>query len=112
MKDTYDNVLRKAGAPVPAGTTPGKAMQAFAIHCRPPADCKALTSAMNLYFAGRAMIDSSGHATIATSAPAGLYFVSASARSSDATLVWDVKVDLKPGDNSIVLEPGNAETVH
>jgi hypothetical protein len=112
MKDTYDNVLRKIGAPIPPGTTPGKAMQAWAQACRPPADCRAATSAMTPYFAGRATVDSSGQAIIAPQVPPGPYFVSVATPISGGVLVWNVKVDLKPGENSLVLDPRSAETVH
>jgi len=43
--------------------------------------------------------------------PPGRYYVSVSARNRDSVLVWDIKVDLKPGDNSLVLEQSNAEIV-
>jgi hypothetical protein len=112
MKDTYDNVLRKIGAPIPPGTSPGKAMQAYAQACRPPADCRAAASAMAPYFAGRATIDSSGQAIIAPQVLPGPYFVSAATPTSGGVLVWDLKVDLKPGENSVVLDPQSAETVH
>ena len=111
MKDSYDNVLRKVGAPIPPSTTPGKAMKSFAIACRPPADCKAANAAMAPYFVGRATVDSTGKAVVAPQLPPGSYFVSVAAPTTGAVLVWDVKVDLKPGDNSVTLDPHNAETV-
>ena len=111
MKDSYDNVLRKIGAPVPAGTTPGKAMKAFTVACRPPADCKPAYAAMAPYFVGKATVDSTGKATVAPQVPPGSYFVSVAAPGTGGVFVWDVKVDLKPGENSVTLNPQNAETV-
>jgi hypothetical protein len=111
MKDSYDNVLRKIGAPIPPGTTPGKAMKAFAIACRPPADCKAANAAMAPYFVGRATVDSTGKAIVTPQVPPGSYFVSVAAPTTGAVLVWDVKIDLRPGENSVTLDPHNAETV-
>jgi hypothetical protein len=111
MKDSYDNVLRKIGAPIPPGTTPGKAMKSFAIACRPPADCKAANAAMAPYFVGRATVDSTGKAVVSPQLPPGSYFVSVAAPGTGGVLVWDVKVDLKPGENSVTLDPHNAETV-
>jgi hypothetical protein len=111
MKDSYDNVLRKIGAPIPPGTTPGKAMKSFAIACRPPADCKAANAAMAPYFVGRATVDPTGKAIVAPQLPPGSYFVSVAAPGTGGVLVWDVKVDLKPGENSVTLDPQNAEIV-
>jgi hypothetical protein len=70
------------------------------VGCRPPADCKAVaTSAMHSYCRRAELtIDSTGHATIVTLSCTSrtLTMSLASARSTgDATLVWDVKVDLK-----------------
>lgn len=111
MKDSYDNVLRKIGAPIPPGTTPGKAMKSFAIACRPPAGCQAANAAMTSYFVGRATVDSTGKAIVSPQLPPGSYFVSVAAPTTGAVLVWDVKVDLKPGENSVTLDLHNAETV-
>jgi hypothetical protein len=111
MKDSYENVLRKIGVPIPPGTTPGKAMKSFAIACRPPADCKAANAAMAPYFVGRATVDPTGKAIVAPQLPPGSYFVSVAAPTTGAVLVWDVKVDLKPGENSVTLDPHNAESV-
>jgi hypothetical protein len=86
-------------------------MKAWIISCRPPVDCRTTAAAMESFIAGRALIDSTGHATIAPAVPPGQYFVSGSARSSNGPLVWDVKVDLKPGENSVALNPQNAEIV-
>jgi hypothetical protein len=80
--------------------------------CQPPADCNATAAAMEPLIAGRALIDSAGRATVTPPVPPGRYYVSGSARSRDSVLVWDIKVDLKSGDNSVVLEQSNAETVH
>jgi hypothetical protein len=111
-RDSLANVLRKAGASVATGATAGEALRAMVISCQPPADCSAKAAAMEPLVAGRALIDSAGRGTITPPVPPGRYYVSVSARSRDSVLVWDIKVDLKPGDNSVVLEQSNAETVH
>jgi hypothetical protein len=61
--------------------------------------------------AGKAQFDSTGHATLTPAVSPGSYYVSGSARGSGGVLVWDVKVELKSGDNSIVLDQSNAEVV-
>ena len=110
-KDTLPNVLTKAGATVATGATPGQAMKAWIVGCRPPVDCTAVATAMQSSVAGKAQFDSTGHATLTPAVSPGRYYISSSARGSGGVLVWDVKVDLASGDNSIVLDPNNAEVV-
>jgi hypothetical protein len=111
MKDSYDNALRKAGFQVAPGTTPGNAMKAWSISCRPPADCRAVSAVLDTFVAGKALMDSTGHANIPAEVTPGQYFVLGAARSGNVPMVWDVKVDLKAGENALVLDPRNAETV-
>jgi hypothetical protein len=110
-KDTLPNVLSKAGATVAPGATPGQAMKAWVVGCRPPANCTAVATAMQSSVAGKAQFDSTGHATLTPAVSPGSYYVSGSARGSGGVLVWDVKVELKSGDNSNVLDQSNAEVV-
>ncbi|MDP8980234.1 MAG: hypothetical protein M3O35_06555 [Acidobacteriota bacterium] len=110
-KDSLANVLRKAGASVAPGATAGEAVRATVMACKPPADCSALAAAMEPLVAARGVIDSTGRAAITPPVPPGRYYVSVTARNGNSVLVWDIKVDLKPGDNSVVLEQSNAEIV-
>jgi hypothetical protein len=111
-RDSLANVLRKAGASVATGATAGEAFRTMVMSCQPPADCSAMAAAMEPLIAGRAVIDRAGRGAMTPPVPPGRYYVSGFARSRDSVLVWDIKVDLKPGDNSVVLEQSNAETVH
>jgi hypothetical protein len=111
MKDRFDEVMRKVGAPIVGGTTPGKAQQAFVAACAPPKDCKTIASATNQYYVGRATIDSTGKAILTAQVPPGSYFVFGSGRSTNGMLVWDLPTNLKAGDNAITLEVRNAELI-
>jgi hypothetical protein len=110
-KDSLVNVLRKAGASVAPGATSGLAFRDAMKSCQPPANCNAVSAAMEPFIAGRALIDIDGRALIIPPVPPGRYYVSASTQNGNAVLVWDIKVDLKAGDNSIVLDPNTAETI-
>jgi hypothetical protein len=112
MKDRIDNVMRSVGAPIPTNATPGKAMQAWAIDCLPPNDCRARTDALNQYYVGKATIDSTGRALLQTQVPPGPYFVFTTGSGPDGVMVWDLPTELKAGDNAIKLEAGNAEVLH
>jgi hypothetical protein len=111
MSDRFDSALRKAGAPIPADITPGKALQLWTANCLPPKDCKALVSAMHQYYLAKAILDSAGKSTLMAPVSPGSYFVFGGGRSRDGGLVWDVPVTLKAGDNSITLTAGNAELI-
>jgi hypothetical protein len=110
MKDRFDDVMRKVGAPITGDTTPGKALQAFV--CVQPKDCQSIARAMNPYYLGKATIDSTGNATLLAPVPPGAYFVFGSGRSTNGALVWDLPINLKAGDNAITLTASNAELVH
>lgn len=111
MTDRFDNMMRNIGAPTPAGTTPGQALQAWSYACTPPKDCKAVAGLMAKYYVGRATIDSSGRAILTAPVPPGHYYLFGSAKGSDGVLVWDLPTDLKAGDNAVTLTPANAEVV-
>jgi hypothetical protein len=112
MKERFDEVMRKAGAPIEGGTTPGKALQAFVAACAPPKDCKSIASATNQFYVGKATVDSTGKATLIAQVPPGAYFVFGSGRSNNGMLVWDLPTALKVGDNAATLSTANAELVH
>jgi hypothetical protein len=112
MSDRFDNALRKAGAPIPANTTPGKAPQLWTNNCLPPKECKSLVSAMHQYYLGKTTLDSVGKSTLIAPVSPGSYFVFGGGRSLDGGLVWDVPITLKAGENSVTLTAGNAELIH
>ena len=113
MKDRFNNVLRSIGVPLPANATPGQAMAAWATGCKPPTDCKPLAAAMSSYFVGRTNLDATGRGVIAPAVPSGTYYVLASARGgNNEALAWDLPIELRAGENSITLNPANAEIVH
>lgn len=112
MTDRFDNVLRKTGAPVPAGTTPGQALAAYVQACPPPGGCPGPAQIMHPYYVGTATFDANGSATINASVPAGNYYILCTASGTSGGLVWDLPVTLKSGQkNAIQLTATNAELV-
>jgi len=59
------------------------------------------------YTAAVVRIDPSGKATF-LGVPAGSYYVFGTTHSNHVALSWDVRVDLKSGTNSLVLDQKNA----
>lgn len=111
MSVSFDNAMRGAGAPIPAGTTPGHALQAWAYACRPPKDCTAPNQLMAKYYVGRGTFDNAGKAVLTATVPPGIYYVICSVAGTKGVLVWDLPVTLKAGNNAINLTATNAELV-
>jgi hypothetical protein len=112
MTDRFDNVMRKAGATLPASTTPGQALKAYVTSCPPPAGCPAGAQKMKQYFVGTATFDTNGAATLNAAVPPGNYYIVCSAAGIAGALVWDMPVTLTAGGkNSIVLTATSAELV-
>ena len=112
MSDRFDNALRASGGPVPAGTTPGKALQAYAANCITPKTCPTITPTLNKYYVAKATFDSSGNAILDAPLPPGTYYVFTSGNSSGSVLVWDIPAQLNAGPgNAITLASSNAEVV-
>ncbi len=112
MTDRLDNVFRKVGAPVPAGTTPGHALLAYVISCPPPTGCPAAAQLMKPYYVGTATFDTKGQATLSAPVAPGNYYIICSAKGTKGALVWDMPVTLKAGQNNTInLTATNAELV-
>jgi hypothetical protein len=111
MTERLDIAMRKVGAPIPEGTTPGQALQAYSISCPPPTGCPGPAKLMHPFYVGTATFDSNGKAMLTAAVPPGSYYVICSASSAKAAMVWDVPVTLKAGGNAIGLSATNAEIV-
>jgi hypothetical protein len=111
MTDRFDSALRSVGAPIPPGTTPGHALQAWAYACNPPKDCTAAAKLMAKYYVGRGTFDSSGKVVLTAPVAPGSYYVFTSVAGTKGVLVWDLPATLKAGDNTINLTATNAELV-
>jgi hypothetical protein len=111
MRERMDEVLRKLGVPVPANSTPGKAMQTLATSCN-SRDCSAVMTGLGPYYVTAATLDGSGKATLSATAATGSYFVFALVRTPSGSLIWDIPATFSAGDNNITLTAANAELVH
>jgi hypothetical protein len=111
MSERFDIALRKVGAPIPEGTTPGQALQAYSNNCPPPTGCPAAGKLMHPYYVGKAILDSTGKVTLTVQVPPGSYYIFCSANTAKAAMVWDLPITLKAGGNAIALSTTNAEIV-
>jgi hypothetical protein len=108
LRDSFDNVLAKGGFPVPAGVAPYRAML-MACAQRAP-DCQKASTAINGASVAGVRTDAAGKATLPGVAP-GTYYLMGSTFAGGQILLWNVKVELRGGTNTIALNPGNATPV-
>ena len=109
MKKRFDEVLRANGAPLPSGATVRQAWEALKQHCPPTTDCKKLYGGIAYFFADKMTMPSSGPAVFSARVPAGTYYVMSATTFNNSSLLWDVRVNLKPGVNSLTLDNRNME---
>ena len=107
LRDTYDGVLAKAGITVPPGVS---ALKYVGMACGGPTkspDCPRILAAINASAASAVRADGNGSGTF-PGVPPGTYYLMISAIYNQQPLVWTQAVQLKPGSNSLTLNPGNA----
>jgi len=108
LKDSFNNLLMKNGMQAPTGKTP---MQGWDLACQKVLpQCAQAFVGLQPYIAGVVKPDPSGKATF-LGVPAGSYYVFGTTHANHLALSWDVRVNLKPGTNSLVLDQKNAETL-
>jgi len=108
LRDSFDSVLAKGGFPVPAGIAPYRAMVVACAQRTP--DCQTAATAINGQTVAGIRTDATGKATFPGVVP-GTYYLMGSMFSSGQILLWDIKVDLRAGANTIVLNQRNATPV-
>ncbi len=111
MDETMDNVVRDAGFHPPAGITACKAWVAVGAACRPATKCAPLMAAIDKHTPERFMMPASGRGAFPSGVHAGTYYVMTIARVNNAAECWNVRVNLKPGANSLALNARNAESI-
>jgi hypothetical protein len=108
LRDSFDNVLTKGGFPVPAGIAPYRAM---VVACaQRSADCQTASNAINAASVAGVRTDATGKATLPGVAP-GTYYLMGSTFTGGQMLLWDIRVELRAGANTIVLNERNAAAV-
>jgi hypothetical protein len=108
LRDNFDNVLAKGGFPVPAGVAPYKAMILACVQKTP--DCQTASTAMNGQTVAGVRTDAAGKATF-PGVPPGTYYLMGATFTGGQMLLWDIKVELRAGANTIALDQRTATPV-
>jgi len=105
LRDSYANALAKGGVSVPSGMSPYKYAASACANGTP--DCQKITDAIKVSAASAVRADANGSGTF-PGVPPGSYYLMISTRYNNQPLIWGQAVQLKPGQNSLTLDPSNA----
>jgi hypothetical protein len=105
LRDSFANVVAKAGVAVPVGSS---AYKVFGMACgtRSP-DCQKIADAIKASAASAARADGNGSATLPGVMP-GTYYLMVSTVYQNQPITWGQAVQLKAGANSVTLDQRNA----
>jgi hypothetical protein len=103
---SLESAVTSAGLKVPAGTPVAKAVGAACANGMSP-ECQLVGTAMNSHSKASGKADANGKLQFAA-LPAGTYYLVGSASYNGLPILWNLKVELKPGANSVTLEQRTA----
>ncbi len=105
LHESFADILTRHGfTPLPGKTI----FQAWADSCsRREPKCQQALAAIAPGNAGVVTIGPDGKASF-PAVPQGTYFIFGSAKFNDSLLLWDVKIEAKPGSQRVALDPRNA----
>ena len=108
LRDNVATVLAKSGVPLPAGIPAQEAIMTACEKQKP--ECQKYLAAIGADAATGLRSDANGKATL-PGVPPGTYYLTASTKIGSLNLYWNVKLDLKAGANSLVVDQHNAAPV-
>ena len=104
LKDSFAGILARSGWSAPA-------LLSWARVCETNgAECQRGIQEIGPYYVSRAQLDNSGSCNF-PNARAGTYYLLLTANYNGTHFVWDVRLDMKPGANSITLDQRNGTPV-
>ncbi|MEK6300388.1 MAG: hypothetical protein AABO41_06670 [Acidobacteriota bacterium] len=112
-KESFESVLRKAGLQPPSG---GSALKLWAMACDSKQQqqqqlCQQGFAKLMAVGVGRVKLDAKGRAQF-PALPAGTYYLVGSALYDDGPLLWDLRIDIKPGATSVTVDQRNAAPIN
>jgi hypothetical protein len=105
LKDSLENALTKTGFRPQPGVSATLSWMSACQKGTP--ECQQALVAARPYIVTNAKIGPTGTATFPAT-PAGTYYLYGITRYNNRVLFWDLKVDLKPGANAVVINQQNA----
>jgi hypothetical protein len=108
LRDNVAVLLAKSGIPLPAGVPAQEAVTAACEKQKP--ECQKYLAAISADAATGLRSDANGKVTL-PGVPPGTYYLTASTKIGSLNLYWNLKLDLKAGPNSFVVDQHNAAPV-
>ena len=105
LREDYDTALKKGGVVIPTGMTGQKFVSSICTSRTP--DCQKAIAAIQASAASAARADVNGKGSL-PGVPPGSYYLMISTMYNKQLVTWSYKVELKPGMNTITLDPSNA----
>jgi len=113
INQSWEDVLRKAGfQDLPAAAVKRSAIAIWAEACKTPTPrCKQGIDAMQGFYVGKIRLDPTGTVS-ASGMSIGTYWIVGLGAANNQHYVWNLRIDIKPGPNSIVFDPRNAAIIY
>lgn len=108
-RESWENIIRKAGVRPPAGTSAVKVWLNACASGQPL--CQQVIAFAGPFAVANGRF-SAGRQTQFPAVPPGTYYVFGAARYNNQPFMWDVRVDLKPGANAVTLDQRNTTPVN
>jgi hypothetical protein len=108
LRDNVATVLANSGIPLPAGVPVQEAVMSACEKQKP--ECQKYLAAIGADAATGLRSDANGKAVL-PGVPPGRYYLTASTKIGSLNLYWNVKLELKAGTNSLVVDQHNAAPV-
>jgi len=105
LKDSAETALARGGIAARPGMS---SMKTWAAACQANSPvCVQGSKAMDAYRAGAITTDAAGKAQV-RAVPPGIYYLVAFSQAGNHRMMWNVRVELKPGANAVTLDQRNA----
>ncbi|HSU18252.1 MAG TPA: hypothetical protein VLI45_00785 [Acidobacteriaceae bacterium] len=109
-RESMSSVLRKLGVSIPPNATAGEATQTLFSSCK-SIDCRAVVANLKSYDVSNIRLDANGSYTVNVNETTGPYFFDSMVRLPDGSFsVWEVPVNLRAGENTVIFQPEKAQT--
>jgi hypothetical protein len=109
IRDSFENILATAGSTPPGSSTRALTAWARACETRHPS-CQQGIELVRPHLVASAQLDGAGRFTF-PNARSGTYYLVGQTSYNGLHLVWNLRVDLKPGANSVTLDQRNTTPI-
>lgn len=109
LKDSLESILARAGWAQPGS---GSAIAAYARACETAGSpsCQQVATQVRPFMVAMTKLDANGVSTM-VNAQTGTFYLYTEVLHHGQRLLWNVRVDMKPGANTVTLDQGNVAPI-